>query len=182
MARLTQGKIIILAFIFVFLGGYVCLYELPGGEKDEENGKVKKILDFNPGSVNEIEIVSTRDGKTLLFKKEGGQWRIKKPMRAEPDPERIYALLSIFDYGYIEIIDDSPSHLSQYGLVNPEIELTIAFKEEDGNSRQRTFLLGSSNPTFNACYCQVKGDPKIYLVGTLYKYDLEKDVSFYVKP
>ena len=110
----------------------------------------------------------------------GTGWRIKEPLSAGADPDRIDAFLSIFDYGFIEIIDDSSSDLSQYGLVNPEIELTISLKGKEGITLY-TILFGSSNPAKNACYCQVSGDPKVYLVGALYKLDLEKDVSFYIK-
>jgi len=176
----NQGKILILALVFFLLGGYVCLFELRGGEKTQENEKVKKILDFNPEHANEIKIVLAGKGKTIVFTKDGTDWRIKEPLSAGADPDRIDAFLSIFDYGFIEIIDDSPSDLSQYGLVNPEIELTITVKGKEGITLY-TIFFGSSNPAKNACYCQVGGDPRVYLVGALYKLDLEKDVSFYIK-
>jgi len=162
------------------LGIYVYLYELQDTNRAQEAPKKEKIIGFNPDDVQEIEIVLTKKGQTLLFKKADGQWRIEKPLRTDAIPESIDNIFSIFDLGFIEVIDESPSDITQYGLDNPEVELTITVNE-GGNFRTHTLLFGSNNLTNSACYCKVRGQPKILLVGILYKKDLEKDVSFYTR-
>ena len=172
-------RIIVLTVVLLMLGGYVFLYDLLEIKEARENPETEAIIHFDPEHLQAIEIVLINKKQTIFLKKEDSQWRIKKPLGAPADPKRVDDLLSIFDYGYIEVIDESPSDISQYGLHTPEVELTITVNDER-HITSHTLLFGSNNPTNNACYCKIKDEPKIFLVGVLYKNDLEKDVSFYL--
>jgi hypothetical protein len=178
MARLSRVKLIVLVVVLLLLGAYVFLWELGDIKKPQENPESEKIIYFNLEDVREIEIVLTNKRETVAFIKKDTRWRVTKPLEASADPGRVEDLLSIFDYGYVEVIDEGPSDLSPYGLDNPEVRLTIAVSEK-GRLASYTLLFGSNNPTNNSCYCMVKDDPRILLVGVLYKQDLEKHVSFY---
>jgi hypothetical protein len=176
---LSWLKLIVLVVVLILLGAYVFLWELGDIEKPQENPESEKIIYFNLEDVRSIEIVLANKRGALAFEKKDTQWRVTKPLEASVERGRVEDLLSIFDYGYVEVIDEGPTDLSPYGLDNPEVILTIAVSEKERLS-SHTLLFGSNNPTNNSCYCMVKDDPRILLVGVLYKQDLEKHVSFYI--
>ncbi len=166
--------IVVLIPLFVLLGGYAYFYEINRGERRTKKTSRIEIFNFSTNDVQEIEL-RQRD-QTLLFKKEKGQWSIKRPIQTFVDNNKIDDLLSVFDYGVIRVIDVDPSENGQYGLERPEIEFGIKVK---GDSEFRTLLIGSNHPTNVSCYARVKGEFRVLLVGIVYKRELERVLSFF---
>ena len=175
---MTYGKITILGILFLLLGGYVFLFESTKEENEPIEEEAKNLIVFEPDDVFEIELV--RNGENILFRKEGEGWKVKKPVTDDVREDRIRYLLKVFDYGFIEMIDQNPSDIEQYGLAPPEMKCTIRLNE-NGNKVTHTILFGSENPSLGSIYCKLEGSPSVYLVGTLYRQEIEKDVSFYIR-
>lgn len=164
---------LILLSILVFLGGYLCVHERPGGRGGPEAQKVEKIFNFNIDDIQEITL--RWKGVAIFFKKEKGQWMIKKPWEAPADNEKISDLLSLFNYGIIGVVD-APSDYSQYGLVQPEIEWSIKGK---GETAYRSLLIGSNNPNNTSCYARVRGESRVIIIGGAYKSGLQKEAPYF---
>src|SRR3989304_3798642 len=107
---LSRNRInFILISILVFLGGYLYIYERAGVRGVPEVRKVERIFNFKIDDIQEIML--RWKGGAIFFKKEKGQWRIKKPWEAPADNEKINDLLSLFDYGMVGVVN-APSDLS----------------------------------------------------------------------
>lgn len=172
---LSRNRInLILIFILVFLGGYLYIYERGGVKRVPEARNVERIFNFNISDIQEIML--RWKGRAIFFKKEKGQWRIKEPLEAPADNEKINALLSIFDYGIVGVIDVHPSDYRQYGLAQPEIEWGIKGK---GETAFRSLLIGSNNPNNASCYARVSGESRVMIIGCAYKSELQKEASYF---
>lgn len=156
----------ILAAIFVLLAGFLVIMKWQGTGQ-----KVERIFAFNPQEVEEIRL--TKDKQTVILRKEEKEWKVSMSTQtgsARPiaDERIVHSLLSVFDYGILEVIQDHPSNLSDFGLDHPEFEVGIKVK---GGSL-KTLLIGSDNPTQTSCYAKVETSPRVLLLGILYKTDL----------
>jgi hypothetical protein len=85
------------------------------------------------------------------------------------DKKIVHSLLSVFDYGILDVIHDNPENLAEFGLDNPEFQFSIKVKGDP----LKTLLIGSDNPTQNSCYAKVETLPRVLLLGILYKTDLD---------
>jgi hypothetical protein len=157
----------ILAIIFVLLAGFLVKMKWQGIDQ-----KVERIFVFNPQEVEEIRLV--KRGQAIILEKQGKEWKVTPSIKTGKakllhDEKMIRNLLSIFDYGIIDVIHDHPTNLSDFGLDNPEFEFSIKVKGDP----LRTLLIGSDNPTQNSCYAKVETLPRVLLLGILYKTDLD---------
>lgn len=158
---------LILLFILLLLGAYIYLFDRGEVGKMPDRQEVKKIFAFDKENVREIML--RRKGETVIFRKEQGRWMIKEPRDAPADKERIYGLLSVFNYGIVRAIDDHPSDYNQYGLMPPELELGI---KAGGDSSYHILEIGGNNPDHTSCYARVKGSARVVLIGSAYKTEL----------
>jgi hypothetical protein len=164
---MSLSRTLILGTILILLGGYV--YELKWQNKES---KVARIFIFDPLKVEEIRLVKA--GHTITLRKKDREWgvlgRVEGSGRPLEDGRIIRNLLSVFDYGIIDVIDNNPTNLVDYGLDKPRLEFGIKM---EGDPSYRYLLIGDSSPVNNACYGKAKGLPEVYLLGILYKTDLE---------
>ena len=161
-------KTLIFAIVFVLLAGF--LYKLKWQERGQ---KVERIFTFNPQEVEEIRLV--KGHQTITLKKEDKEWEVMSSIKAGADKplddERILRnLLAVFDYGIIDVIHENPKNLADFGLGNPEFELSIKVR---GDPSFKTLLIGSDSPTQSSCYAKVETLPRVLLLGILYKTDLD---------
>jgi len=161
-------KTLIFAIVFVLLAGFLYKIKWRDGEQ-----RVERIFFFNPQEVEEIRLA--KRGQTIILEKQSEGWKVKsstktgaiKPLH---DVRIIHNLLSVFDYGIIDVIHENPKNLADFGLGNPEFELSIKVR---GNPSFKTLLIGSDNPTQSSCYAKVETLPRVLLLGILYKTDLD---------
>ena len=161
-------KTVILAIIFILVAGF--LFQLKWRKSVR---KVERIFTFNPQEVEEIRLVKYEQAITL--KKEEKEWKVwtsteTGSVKTIGDEKIIRNLLSVFDYGILDVIHDHPATLTDFGLDNPEFALSIKMK---GDSDFKTLLIGSDNPSQTSCYAKVETLPRVLLLGILYKRDLD---------
>ncbi|MBW1900936.1 MAG: DUF4340 domain-containing protein [Deltaproteobacteria bacterium] len=173
---MSQKKIGILIVIFLILGAYVYFYEIGKGDKKDRFPEKVKVLDINPEDVQEIII--KKEDQSVALRMVEGQWRIKSPVDASVENERISDLLSFFDYGIVRVIDSNPSDLKQYGLDQPRYEFWIKTK---GDELFKTLLIGSDAPGNISCYGKVKGKPKVVLLGIRYRQEIKRALTDFLR-
>ncbi len=162
-------KTLFLLIILVLLGVY--LYELSEWRKSEH--RIKRVFTFDLQKVEVIRLA--KGGEPIILKKRDKEWEVSRSVESGTaiplrDERIILNLLSVFDYGIIDIIDKNPANLADFGLDNPALEFGIKMK---GDPSFKTLLIGNNNPTNNTCYAKVKTSPSVLLLGILYKVDLE---------
>ena len=172
--RLNRNMILFV--IFIALGAYVYFFETGLKQEPAPVEKVEKIRQVEADLVEELSLQV--DDNYMLFKKNGGQWRIVSPIEADAIHNRVAYLVSVFDYPIIREISANPTDLSLYGLNNPRIELGIRLKGEDAFT---ILQVGDSTPQGLSCYAKFKDKPRVFLVGHLYQLELNKDVASFTK-
>ena len=153
----------------MLLGGYVYFCEL--GEKKAGTGEaVEKIFCFDLKEVKGIKV--TFQEKSILIKKENGEWKLKRPFDSPVQSKDISDITSIFNYGIVRVVHDNPHNLSQWGLSEPEIELSLEVAEGSKLSLWKTLFIGKENPSYTSCYAMVKGEVRVLMIGIAYKQEL----------
>lgn len=160
-------NLLVLLFIFMLLGGYLYIYA-PYQEKE----KNRKLFNINICQVEEIRL--ERERIVFLFQKKNGKWVIRSPYEALASTEVVKGFLSLLEYGVIRVIDMNPNEVSQYGLEKPFAEFSIRIKEEDNF---KTLLIGNYSPNGATCYAKIKGEPPVLLLGSIFRWELERDIG-----
>ena len=158
-------RTLILVTILILSGVYI--YGL-GWRKGDQ--RVEKVFIFDPQEVEEIILAK---GKHIItLKRQGKEWKVLGLIETPKflrDEKIIHNLLSVFNYGIIDVVDENPTNLADYGLNRPELVFSIKII---GDPSFKTLLIGNNNPTNNSCYAKVKNLPRVLLLGILYKIDL----------
>ena len=161
-------RTLIFAVILVVAGMFI--YQLKGRERAQ---RTEKIFLFDPQKVEEIRMAKGQ--QTITLKKEDKEWKVWPSTKTEAiktlhDEKIIRNLLSVFDYGILDVIHENPTTLADFGLDSPAFEFSIRIK---GDSSFKTILIGNNNPVQNSCYAKVRTSSRVLLLGILYKTDLD---------
>lgn len=166
-----RARFFVLLLMAISLSAYVVFFEM-GRDGAPKSGGPARIVDFEDSEVKEIKVFF-RGGPEIHLGREADEWRLQDGFDGAFSPaEMATAAMGVFRYGWIEILDAEDSSDTVFGLEEPEVVLDLSFYGPRGATR-KTLLLGDDNPAHRSCYARLEGDPRIYLVGILYKRDLE---------
>lgn len=151
----------------VVLGGLVGGYLWLNRPRPVSSAAAADKIPLSTGAKDSLVkiVLSGRAEGTLTLVKNAKAWSLepRAPAGVTFDAGTIDDLVASFTGLYAEaVIDEKPADLAQYGLQPPKATAVGTFI--DGSAH--TLLLGDTTPTGGACYLQVKGDPKVYTVGT----------------
>jgi hypothetical protein len=112
-------------------------------EKSVDDLRSRTLIGFKPDEIREV-VLDSNNGAPLELTKKGDQWTIAKPKTNAADNSAVQQLLeTITNARVADFIDDNPSDLSKYGLVNPSFRLTLY----GGKSNvQESLLFGFKQP------------------------------------
>lgn len=100
----------------------------------------KTALRFDRDKIEGVDI--TADGKTLDLQRQGGDWKIAKPIQAPADygtAEGLVGRLQTLQMKSIVTTEPNPADIKKYGLDKPQASVTLAF-----GSARATLDIGSS--------------------------------------
>jgi len=158
-------NMLVLIFIFMFLGGYLIIYE-PNKKQDK-----MRLFTFDTDKVEEIKL--KKGGILYYFHKKDSAWVTQSPYHGSAPPEVIKGFLNLLTYGIIRIIDINADDLTRYGLEKPLVEFSIRL---NGEYDFKTLLIGDSNPARTTCYAKIMGEPSVFLLGNIFRWELERDI------
>ena len=169
-------RIIFLAVILFAVAGYYFLFESDATEeKKGEREALKMALNFKEADVEEIKLV--RKESAILLKREKGGWSIVEPIRSKADGRAVSVYLgNLAEVVEVRLIEGSPSDLSIFGLKSPAMEVVL---KQKNNAGLISLLLGYDNPNHTCVYAKMKNSPKIFLIGSLYKIELDVGVEYF---
>jgi hypothetical protein len=132
-----------------------------------------KLVDIPQAQIKEIDL-KKKDGTTVILQNQNGRWSIAAPESLPADQDAANALASTFNpVSADNVVEDKPKDLTQYGLSNPS--LTVTVDEKDGKSQQ--LFLGDDVPAGSLAYARANSDPKVYAVSSSIKSSLDKSAN-----
>lgn len=164
-------KTLILFLILAILAGYVYFYEIKGGEEREEaKSLAQNIINFEPDSVNIIEIRSIFN--RFLFKRSADEWQIRKPVQTDGDKSSIDGLLNtIKNIKKVRQFPIRNGEQKDYGLVARSILVILEFND----GRRDSVRIGDNTPVGNNLFL-LKGDTTVFTAASYIKNSVTKQL------
>jgi len=188
-------RTIIIAVIFLLLGGFYYFSEIKGKpvrEKEKEEKEKKEAVfsikenDLNKIVLNRQMVIEVKDvpgvpplktGNTesFTFKKINGNWKITAPIQASADEDTLNQLAkALTGLKKDEIVEVGAKDLKKYGLDSPQYRITVS----DGK-KEETIELGDQTIDNRFFISKLASSPDIFRVDTGFKYNLEKQLNDY---
>lgn len=132
-----------------------------------------KILSVPEADITKIAI-KKGDDETQLAKNDAGKWEITAPKALRADQDAVSGVISTMSSMSAErLIDAKTANLSEYGLAQPAVEVSITEK----NNKTQKLLVGDKTPTGNAIYVALEGDPRVFTLPTYTESTIDKSTK-----
>ena len=134
----------------------------------------KALLKFEREKVDALDI--TVGGKALVIAKDGGDWKISKPVQTKADFGSVEGLVGRLQSVQMKsIVADSatPADLKTYGLDKPDATVTLGL-----GSARATLLFGGKAPD-NTVYARDASKPAVVTVESALLDDMKKGADDY---
>jgi hypothetical protein len=134
----------------------------------------KVLLKFDREKVDALDV--TAGGKTLAIAKDGGDWKITKPVAARADfgsVEGLVGRLQTVQMKSIVADEVAPADLKKYGLDKPEATVNL-----NAGSARATLLIGGKAAD-NTVYARDASKPAVVTVESALADDLKKGADDY---
>jgi hypothetical protein len=133
-----------------------------------------KILTLNQADITGIEIKKQSGEGVSLGKTDAGYWQITAPKTLAADQEAVSSMLStLSSLNSDRLVEDKATNLDQYGLVQPSLEVDITKKDK----KTEKLLIGDNTPAGSGAYAAVSGDPRVFILATYNKSNIDKSVN-----
>ena len=176
---MNWGRTLLLIILLFALSGYLYLFEIKGAaerklteeKKKEEEWRKIQIFPYQPQDFKKIRLM--KDNRTIVYQKEENLWWMKEPMNIKGDERAVDDIIhSIINVVETDPVTDNPSDLVQFGLDEPRMVISVQL---EGVERTRTLLFGNDNPTSITIYAKLKSSPRVFLVGSLIRWEVRKE-------
>lgn len=133
-----------------------------------------KVISLTQDDITKLE-VKKKDGEDVVLSRAGtANWKIISPKPLVADQESVSTILyNLSPMDGATLIDEKASDLKQFGLAEPEAQVTATGKD----GKTHTILVGDETPTGDSAYVMVSGESKVYLVPKNTKSNLDKDLK-----
>jgi len=171
---MKQRNLLIAAAILAALSGGVWWAKRhPQSAESSNVPPSPKLVDIPQAQIKEIDL-KKKDGTTVVLQNQNGRWSITAPESLPADQDAANGLASTLNpVSADNVVEDKPKDLSQYGLANPS--LTVTVDEKNGKSQQ--LFLGDDVPAGSLVYARANSDPKVYAVSSSIKSSLDKSAN-----
>ena len=170
---------LLLIVALVALSSFFYIYEIKGAAKRKQAEEEKKKEEWRkiqifPYQVQEFKKIRImKDNKTILYQRGEQVWWMKEPMNIKGDEKAVDDIIrSIIGVVETDPVTDDPSDLVQFGLDRPQMEISVWL---EGKEEEMTLLLGNDNPTSITLYAKMGDSPRVFLVGSLIRWELKKE-------
>ncbi len=176
---MNWGKTLLLLLGLIVLSGYLYIFEIRGGAEKKLAEERKKqaewrsiqLFPYQPHECKKITLF--KEGTTIVYGKEDGVWWMKEPLTIRGSEQAADdIILSIINVVETDPVEDRPNDLAQFGLVDPPLFISVVL---EGDERPKTLLLGADNPTSITIYAKWEHEPRVFLVGSLIRWEMNKE-------
>ncbi|HID29704.1 MAG TPA: DUF4340 domain-containing protein [Desulfobacterales bacterium] len=164
-------KIVLLSTILFLLAGFYYFYEVRyQGQQKEEAASSRKVLKIKDDEIDRVCIMKSKD--TLVLEKRDETWFLVQPVRARADTWAVgHIINTLADGTWEREVSPLPKNLADFGLADPDIEVTLSGKGLSGPCK---VVIGAENPTGNMRYVRVGAEERVLLVYARFKDALDK--------
>ncbi|MDF2988139.1 MAG: hypothetical protein K0R50_3649 [Eubacterium sp.] len=169
--KLFRNAIILVVVLGLLVGAYFFLSNRKTGDtgtaEETTAAETIKVMSVDQEKISFIEF--NNENGTFKLNKKDKAWTIEPEMEFPVDNS--LADSSATDFAEIiadKVVEENATDLSKYGLDKPasaKVGLT------DGTTKE--VEIGSSNPTNEGIYVKLKGENKVYLIGSYYENKLK---------
>jgi len=134
----------------------------------------KGLLKFDREKVDGIDVAA--GGKTITIAKDGGDWKLTKPVQTKADFGSVEGLVGRLQTAQMKSIaadQASPADLKKFGLEKPEATVNLNI----GSSRATLLLGGKASD--NTVYARDASKPAVVTVESALLDDVKKDADTY---
>ncbi len=176
---MNWGRTLLLLLGLMILIGYLYVFEIRGGAEKKLADERKKqaewrniqLFPYQPDEFKKVTLF--KDGTTIVYGKEDGVWWMKEPSSIRGGEGAINdIILSIINVVETDPVGDNPTDLAQFGLDAPPLSISIVL---EGNPQPKTLLIGADNPTSITLYAKWEHEPRVFLVGSLIRWEMNKE-------
>jgi hypothetical protein len=166
--RVSAVRIVVLAVLVAALGAYLWFYEVPQAAREaEKEGLVAATEDAITG----LELAYP--DRTITLVKDGGAWRLVKPVEAAADETVVKSMLTaVLGAKVQKSLDELPADLGAFGLATPAT--TIRLTAKDGTVPP--IHVGGTTKIGAKAYVRKGDEAKIYLTASTLKTSIDKQV------
>jgi hypothetical protein len=167
--RSTIALVVVLAGLGAYV--YFVTWKLPEGGADASAKKEKVFAGLDAAKIEEVK-VSSAAGDSTTVKKDAGGWQVTAPLAAKADESELASITSaLTSADMVRVVDENPSDLNGYGLLNPRIE--IDFKAA-GDKDYRKLLVGEKTPTGADLFARRNDEKKVFLIPAMHETTLNR--------
>jgi hypothetical protein len=176
---MNWGKTLLLLLGLIVLSGYLYIFEIRGGAEKKLADERKKqaewrniqLFPYQPDEFKKVTLF--KDGTTIVYQKEDGVWWMKEPLTIRGGEGAINdIILSIINVVETDPAGDNPTDLAQFGLDAPPLSISVV---REGDAQPKTLLIGVDNPTSITLYAKWEHEPRVFLVGSLIRWEMNKE-------
>jgi hypothetical protein len=134
----------------------------------------KTLIKFERDKVDALDV--TTGGKTMTIAKDGGEWKMSKPVQTKADfgsVEGLVGRLQTVQMKSIAADNASPEDLKKYGLDKPEATVNLSL-----GSAKATLLFGAKAAD-NTVYARDASKPSVVTVESALLDDMKKSADEY---
>ena len=168
-----RGLLVALGLLVVLAGGI--WYSSRAGKGKDSADKVEAtpiVLALKVADITRVELAHHEGETTVLEKDATGDWKITAPVAYPVDHDAVSALIAVLaGVASEKVVDDKAADLSQYGLTEPALAVTVRLK--DGKSKR--VAIGDAAAIGSAFYASAQSDSHVYTVATYTKEALNKN-------
>ncbi|MDX9754391.1 MAG: DUF4340 domain-containing protein [bacterium] len=129
-------------------------------KKQEQEIKEQTLVSLSQNEIKEITI--TRHDNVIKAVKEEEQWKLQEPLQALGDASNWNNIITTMADGKMErVIEENPTDLGKFGLVNPTLKVTLA---GIGGATATTVIIGKETPVSGKYYAMVEGASEVVTV------------------
>jgi hypothetical protein len=162
---------LVLLAVFAVLLGIVLFIDSKGEKKKAAEEKTQTLISLTAADVRKATIV--RNGEVLTLERDdAGPWRLTAPIQAAADETEANGLIDALASLRIErVVDKEAKDLAAYEI--PKTEVSLWLKGQEAPVR---LLVGMENPLDKTLFAKRADDPRVVLLASSLKADLDKTV------
>lgn len=159
-------KTLILAAIFVALGGYAIFIQFRNPATSQAlptpSATPVPVFNFLTDNVSKLQASDLKKNQTVVVTRQGDGWRMEQPKDSPTDPVRIGDALGSIAHLEATRVFTNVADLAAYGLITPTIEARVTMSD----TTQYVLQIGDETPEQSGYYALKGGDKQVYLVST----------------
>jgi len=162
---------LILLAVFAVLLAVVLVFESKGKKDSAAKNKESVLVDAAASDIQKIEL-KRADGTIVLQRDDKGGWRLSSPLESKADTTEADGLASSLAGLRVDrVVEKDAKDLKTYGIPQTEVSLWIK-----GRTAPVRLLVGMENPLDKSLFAKREDDPRVVLLASYLKTNLEKKV------